>query len=405
MELNAADVERFLTVDATNGAPRYLEARLLLEAGKTAEGLAAFREGLAQGKFTVYDTPEYRLGMISALDLLGVTGEARVAALVKAIEARLDPHGDSVYISFVLLSKKLREAATKMPAQERETLVEEMTRFSGKLMGENNGLSDEGLYCAYAVLSDAWNIKAEGEGDKDAKRALVIGAGAVRSPWWKDSASSNFVSALSIACREPLAPEQKLFYDNLPAAEKPRVDGAFAAQQEVSRSLMTLLAADPDKIVERGVIHDVFTAFHGVEHEHGEIAKASRQVLAAKEAALEALMAPSGAMRSKETLKKLGLSFLMYASDHDDTLPPDLATLKSEGYVVNGAAVNSPATGRPYVYVAPGMSLRDRNQGATAILYDDNELDGDKRLVLFADGHIVPFPKAMLDDMLQKQQK
>ena len=394
-------VERFLKADATNGAPYYLKARLLLDEGKTAEGLAAFREGLAQKQFTVYDTSEYRRGIISALDLLGLSGEARLRALVRAVESRTNPRDDSIYMSFFLLSKGLLEAAEGMPAQEREALAEEMTRFSGKLIDEN-GLLDEGLHCAYGALGDASSVRAAA-GDADTKRALAIGAGAIRSTWKYESAPRDFAWALSIACRPPLDRQYAGEYRGFTAEEKALADKALAPQEEASRRLLDLLSPKPDEIVGRAVVSDISTAFHALKDEQKEIADAAERVLSAKESTDWAMGDLCSAVRNKENLKRLGVSLIMFVIDNNDMLPPDLQTLKDKGYLESGAATCSIDTRTPYVYVAPGMSLKGRDSARTILVYDAVR-DG-AQAALFADGHVLTLPKATISRMLEEQQK
>jgi type II secretory pathway pseudopilin PulG len=95
---------------------------------------------------------------------------------------------------------------------------------------------------------------------------------------------------------------------------------------------------------------------------------------------LSALLVPAlehsrrAAYRTTEmnNLKQIGLALYLYADDHGQTLPPDLAVLAEQGYLPPGQAWVSPACGTPaptsaaqirdgsacdYIFLLPGMQL------------------------------------------------
>jgi len=93
---------------------------------------------------------------------------------------------------------------------------------------------------------------------------------------------------------------------------------------------------------------------------------------------------------SAANLRGVGVACMMYASNHDGMLPPDLNTLVKEGMLTPQALIspNDDSGGPSYQYVAGGLKHDDLDSRA-AIAYEGRGLNrGEGGNVLFADGHV-----------------
>jgi len=85
-----------------------------------------------------------------------------------------------------------------------------------------------------------------------------------------------------------------------------------------------------------------------------------------------------------DRLKHIGVSLHMYRSSHKQNWPPDLDVLVAEKFAAE-RWLNSPVTGRRYVYIRPPRNAKD-----TTIVAFTDPADGNLTTVdvLFADGHV-----------------
>lgn len=121
--------------------------------------------------------------------------------------------------------------------------------------------------------------------------------------------------------------------------------------------------------------------------------------------ALSAARESARTVSCASNLKQISLGVMMYAADHEDTLPPDLATIWESGYVADGkvfvcpSSFSQPAAGAATLRTGQGCDydyfggllgkLEDVSDPARTILAADRP--GNQRRgfnVLFADGHV-----------------
>lgn len=399
-------IERFLKVDGGNGVPYCLRAGMFLKAGKTAEALDEFKKGLALEKFETYDKQYVRKGMIAALDLLGLTGETRLFALQRAMTDRVNPQSQRVYWSFIEASYNLGKVAGAMPAQQQIEISDLLVKLGGKLVHEN-GNRREGNYCAFVVLGEAYIVRKQAATDKDVQRAYEVTASFVGAgTQYQDMFAGDILEALTIAGHDPheISPFGDAYYKELSDSDKTHLEAALAKQQAAGRTLISLMAADPDAIAGVAVVESIRKATE-VMSDYPEIAEAVQNVLSTNEAAAKLFTDLSTAQRSKTNIKYLGLSLLMYSNDHEYKLPPDLKTLATEGYLQKGKTIESPITGKAYVYLTPGVS--DRGPGTTVVAYDDAPLkaSGDLYIALYLDGHVMLTPMKTIEEQIKNPPK
>lgn len=104
---------------------------------------------------------------------------------------------------------------------------------------------------------------------------------------------------------------------------------------------------------------------------------------------------------SAARMAKVGMACDSYLAANS-TMPPDLQTLVTEGYLDSTDMLTCPASGEPYVYVAMSMSSGDVDSG-TVIVYSTFEPPEDFRLVLFIGPRIEGMPVDRLRMMLRSQ--
>jgi hypothetical protein len=396
-EVRPEDVDIFLKTDGDNGVPFCLTAGLLLKGGKTTEAIEELKKGLAMEKFETYDKPDYRKGIISALDLLGLSGEIRLFALQRAITSRVNPPSQAIYWSFINMAQGVllsRPPAPKLSAQEQVEVSDLMIKLGGKLLKEN-GSHREGDYCGFFVLGAANGLRAAAATDMDLKRAYItmysfVGAGSQA----QDLPQADIYEALTIAgtSLHELRPFNSQYYSTLAPADKAKVDEALTKVQEAGRTLVGLMAPNPDEIAGVAVVSDLKSA-HEATFDHPKVREAMQRVLDASESATELFTNLCGPIRSRDNLKKIGLAMLMYSNDYRGAFPPDLKTLRTAGYLQKGTTLESPITGKPYVYL--GAKMRDDDNPSIPVAYDDTPVeapDGDRYVTLYVDGHTMLAP-------------
>ena len=402
------DLDEFLKADPTNGVPLCLKARLLPKDGKAAEAIGALRNGLATEKFETYDKPEYRKGIISALDLLGLKGEVRLLALQRVMNDRVNLHSSqAIYFSFYRIAQDLFHATRQLSPEEQIELSDLLVKLGGRLMHEN-GNRREGIYCAFSTLALANHVRAIAATDKDVQAAYaIIGYFVWEGSRAQDMTQGDLLEALTVAGANPptLRPYMSQYYDMLPPADKAKVDDALAKVQEAGRTLVDLMAANPDEIAGVAVVSDLKSA-NSAMLDYPKVREAMQRVLDASEAAGTLLTNLSAPLRSKNNLMKIGLSLLMYSNDHSGQFPPDLKTLVTEGYLQKGSTIEAPITGKPYTYL--GASMRDDDFPNTIVAYDDAPIkteQGTQYIALYVDGHVTLTPVKTVEDAAKPKSK
>jgi len=107
---------------------------------------------------------------------------------------------------------------------------------------------------------------------------------------------------------------------------------------------------------------------------------------------------------SMSNLKQLGLALIMYASDHQDTLPENLEQVKS--YYRDAKILESPLKpagfdGPSYIYIR-GHSLKAGSPARQIVVYENPEYCRDKINALFLDGHVEAMQRDRFLDALEE---
>lgn len=127
--------------------------------------------------------------------------------------------------------------------------------------------------------------------------------------------------------------------------------------------------------------------------------------------AIDQSLIPSGEHRRicRSNMKQIGLACLIYALDHKDVLPPNLAVLGEKGYIKKEGfpkLIKCFASKEEYVYIGAGKSTRKvKNPSRTIIAYDRKPVHDNGRNVLFGDGHCEWMPEEEFQKRLAEQKE
>ncbi|MBR6468191.1 MAG: hypothetical protein IKT16_08545, partial [Desulfovibrio sp.] len=115
-----------------------------------------------------------------------------------------------------------------------------------------------------------------------------------------------------------------------------------------------------------------------------------------KNAVKKAAGGKAGAISCVSNLKQCGLSFLLYAMDHDGLLPAAAGWQKS---VDSAGALKCPACGKEYRYLGDSGINADElaNADKCVFVYCEFEHEKGKLQACFADGHVASVDKAQLE--------
>lgn len=218
-----------------------------------------------------------------------------------------------------------------------------------------------------------------------------------------DTADREFVRALDLAV---MGFGAFASVAGISPADKTLVDGAVAKTDAAIKTLIAAMPDNPDDLAGVAVVYNVKTADALVNRGFPKVAAASKAVIDASESARAVVLQVSAPERSKHNIKDVGLTIGMYQADHKEECPPDLKTLIAQGYLRKGATIESPISGRPYVYLRPAPNTPD--PGKVVMAYDDAKLtspSGDWYVALYYDLHVGGVSAQRLEEQLKNAPK
>jgi len=401
-DVKAADA--WLEVDPDNGAAHCFKAYFLDSTGAIEE----VTTGLARKRFETYDTPEYRQGIPKALDVLRLEGQARLCALERAIDLRVNYREWGLFGAYEQMAWRIRTAAKTMTSKDQAEVASLLIKLGGKL-ATVGGAQIEGAYSSYAAVGLGFAVMRDAAADPDMKKAYDMAVSmSNHTSWSEDTVGRDFPQALRLAAGALCGDTHTSYPPGILPADKPLFDATVARNDAAIRDLIAAMPANPDDLAGVAVVQDVRTADALMSRDYPKAAEAAKAALDTREEIHTVTMQVSAPERSKYNIKDVGLAIGIYENDHKEVNPPDLKTLVTEGYLGKGATIESPITGRPYVFLWPNVACPASNPGKIVLAYDDAKLtspNGDWYVALFFDLHVGGISADKLEEQLKNPPK
>ena len=404
--LTEESVAAFLKADPKNAAAHCLNAYLLYKAGKNAEALAEFQRASAVELFRTYEA-SVRKSSLPALDALGLKGETRLRAEFRLMVLGLfRPEHGSYAKTWLTLAKYIRDTTTTMPAVQHNELAEQVLAFGDRAGLRTLAREMEQLTPRGAIMGISYEMKSQSAASKDLARAYASTAASTSARGQEgEDWTLVFLEALELSLSEEINKDLNATELDLSPKDRARVDEAVGKLRAAAGAFVKAVVANDDVVVRDVLTGDKFAVGYNVGKLYPDIYDGAKAVGEQHEAVRALLKESSKPVQNKGQMKLVALGALMYALDYKNVLPADAAVLVRQGYIKDPKVLNSPLSGRPYLYAAAGLDLNGRDAAGVVLFYDDSPLPNDMRQVILGNGAVRTVSSAELAEMLRKQGK
>jgi hypothetical protein len=391
-------VDQLIQIDPDNALGYYLQAHRFYQSGKEKESLAAFKKASSCSQLRLYGTPTAH-ALFKVLDALNLQGRDRLAA-----SSWMATRMSNFYsINLQSLHTDLSEMAQNSDLATRKEISDLLLILGGHLFGTN---FSNRQFAEWTVL-DAFQLKAAIAAAE--KSPTVNGYAAVThalqsAQWsWPDIQeeketplqTAQFLPDRIWAAFGTTDPSGKNamieMTANVPDSDKAAYEKARQDAIKAAAALIDVSLADPDGIIgsylkdlppsQKNVPDPWASSVTYVEMLMKKRPEVFRAAAANDQAmqAVEQIGNDDPARRNVGKLMAVGAAIWSYTANHNLTLPGSLEDLYKDGkYLKDASEVQSILTGKPYVYVAAGAKMPEKQAERESFIlaYDDDEQDG-----------------------------
>jgi hypothetical protein len=371
--------------DGANAIGYYLAAEQSVRKGDVLDATGMLRQGAQCKRIETYDETVVR-AVFKAFDALGFGKEERLAAVVEGNFQWRSP-----WQALMRLGWMFQEGAGKLPEAERDVVADSLLAMAGQVdeaAKKNPAARDARTF----VLIAAYRIKmALAQAEKPARARAYQEVITLLERDYRRARGDEDSNAIHQAMYLALSGGRDIkqltgAYGETSDQAKAKVEEALRAQDEAARRFLDIVLGDVDGVIRKAIVEGL--GAEGIAANVSGLADAARVLNEKSGEAQEAMEEAFPAYGSMQRLKQVGLGIGMYQADHEEALPPNLATLVKEGYIKGGTGmITSPMTGRPYVYL--GATQEDFNRpGAAIVVYDEGVTPNGYQPALYLDLHV-----------------
>ncbi|MHC4713362.1 MAG: hypothetical protein ACYTAN_08860 [Planctomycetota bacterium] len=390
-DMTAADA--FVKADPFNAFAHYVKAYLLERSGEKSRALYEIKLGAGCTRFDTYR-------------------ERRATAVLQALDA-LNLHGGERAVAMMYFNLRMNVMSGYYPpdpdlaasSDDKKELAEDLLALAGQVMSFETSDS-KARYLAYRATMRAFLLKAQLAEEAGSPQAVAYRAGLdalSEYDWGLDTAVDKAADIPNVLIYVTSRTEKKIGKilatdSSITEEARTELEGVKGRVERLAAEFFAKVASDPDGTIGLWYRYGDLEAMRVMREKHPDIVASAAAFLEERSRGIDAAEEASIVAKAKTRLKIIGLSSLMYASDHEGAFADDLQTLVTKSYCKDPSFITSVVTGDVLEYRGKGRA--DNDVPSLVLAYEPATLPGGVHAVLRIDGSVHFVTPSELDVLL-----